>query len=78
MEKLTSERCNGIKHGYWSPKTKEEVVQKLGTIEHRAEDLIVQVCDDCCRHLYEVRDQTEMDEKCAGCALTRLAELIGI
>ena len=50
MEKLTSERRNGIKTGYWSPKTKEEVVQKLGAIEHRAGDLITQVCDDCCRH----------------------------
>ena len=36
MEKLTSERCSGIKSGYWSSKTKEEVVQKLGAIEHRA------------------------------------------
>lgn len=78
MEKLTSERCNGIKSGYWSSKTKEEVVQKLGTIEHRAGDLITQVCDDCCRHPYETQDQTEMDEKCAGCAMTRLAELIGV
>ena len=33
MEKLTSERRNGIKTGYWSLKTKEEVVQKLGAIE---------------------------------------------
>lgn len=78
MEKLTSERRNGIKTGYWFPKTKEEVVQKLGAIEHRAEELIGQVCDECCRYPQEAQDQGEMDERCAGCAMTRLAELIGL
>lgn len=33
MERLTAVRCNGIKMGYWSPKTKEEVVQRLGEYE---------------------------------------------
>lgn len=78
MEKLTSVRCNGIRSGYWSPKTKEEVVQKLGVIEHRAAELISQVCDGCCRYPYEITDQAETDDKCAGCAMTRLAELIGV
>jgi hypothetical protein len=55
-----------------------DLVQKLGAIEHQAEDLITRVCDNCCRHPYEIQDQTEMDDKCAGCAMTRLAELIGI
>lgn len=78
MEKLTSERRNGIKTGYWSPKNKEEVVQKLGAIEHYAGDLITQVCDGCCRHPYEIEDREEMDGKCVGCAMSRLAELIGV
>lgn len=33
MERMTLERVNGIKTGYWSPKTKEEVVQRLGKYE---------------------------------------------
>lgn len=33
MERMTLERVNGIKTGYWSPKTKEEVVQRLGAYE---------------------------------------------
>ncbi len=31
---LTSERCSGIKSGYWSPAKKDDLVQKLGRIEH--------------------------------------------
>lgn len=34
--KLTSERCSGIKTGYWSFAKKDELVQKLGTIEDKA------------------------------------------
>lgn len=33
MERLTYERCNGIKRGYWSPAKKEEIVQALGKYE---------------------------------------------
>lgn len=33
MNRLTSQRCNGIKTGYWSPAKKEELVQRLGLYE---------------------------------------------
>lgn len=33
MERLTAERRNGIKSGYWSPAKKEELVQRLGAYE---------------------------------------------
>lgn len=33
MDRLTSPRMNGIKTGFWSPKTKEEIVQRLGAYE---------------------------------------------
>ena len=33
-ERLTLERVNGIKTGYWSPKTKEELVQRLAAYEN--------------------------------------------
>ena len=34
MERLTHERANGIKTGYWSAATKEELVQKLAAYEN--------------------------------------------
>ena len=34
MERMTLERVNGIKTGYWSPKTKEEIVQRLAEYEN--------------------------------------------
>ena len=33
MERLTAQRCNGIKSGYWSTAQKEELVQRLGRYE---------------------------------------------
>lgn len=33
MDRLTHERANGIKTGYWSPAKKEDVVQRLGAYE---------------------------------------------
>lgn len=36
MERLTHERVNGIKTGYWSAATKEVLVQKLAAYENRA------------------------------------------
>ena len=34
MERLTHERANGIKTGYWSAATKEVLVQKLAAYEN--------------------------------------------
>lgn len=34
MERLTNERVNGIKTGYWSAATKEVLVQKLAAYEN--------------------------------------------
>lgn len=34
MERLTHERSNGIKTGYWSPKKKEVLVQRLAEYEN--------------------------------------------
>lgn len=33
MERLTHERCNGIKTGYWSPEKKEALVNALAAYE---------------------------------------------
>lgn len=34
MDRLTHERCNGIKTGYWSAAKKEELVQRLAEFEN--------------------------------------------
>ena len=33
MERLTAQRCSGIKSGYWSTAKKDELVQRLGQYE---------------------------------------------
>lgn len=33
MERLTHERVNGIKTGYWSPEKKDNLIQRLGEYE---------------------------------------------
>lgn len=33
MERLTAQRCSGIKSGYWSAAKKDELVQRLGQYE---------------------------------------------
>lgn len=37
-QRMTQERCNGIKSGYWSPNTKEELVQRLAEYENAYPD----------------------------------------
>ena len=76
MSKLTSERVNGIKTGYWSPSKKDDLVQRLGRIEHESPRLIEQICDDCCKHPFEM-GQEELDERCQVCPLEILERLIG-
>lgn len=34
MDRLTHERCNGIKTGYWSTAKKEELIQRLAAYEN--------------------------------------------
>ena len=34
-QRMTLKRCNGIKEGYWSPNTKEELVQRLAEYEDK-------------------------------------------
>ncbi len=34
MKRLTAERVNGIKQGYWSPAKKEDLVQRLAAYEN--------------------------------------------
>ncbi|WNX84383.1 hypothetical protein RWV98_17690 [Agathobaculum sp. NTUH-O15-33] len=74
--KLTSERRNGIKTGYWSSAKKDELVQKLGAIEDRAPWLLAAVCEDIRRH-HPPADK-EHDAACHSCPVNELVRLIGI
>jgi len=70
MRTLTMERVSGIKSGYWSPAKKEDLVQKLGRIEHRGGPLIRQACGKC-----PVPDK-HRENTCPGCPLTALTQMI--
>lgn len=39
MDRLTHERCNGIKTGYWSAAKKEELIQRLAEFENLGMDV---------------------------------------
>lgn len=81
MSRLTHERVNGIKTGYWSPAKKEELVQRLGQIEAKSEELIGQICDRCCKHINDPQLSKAQLEKidaeiCETCPANYLAKLI--
>lgn len=78
QEKMTKVKCEGGRIFYASDYSKEEVVQKLGLVEHRSEELIGAVCDHICFFLREVEDQEVMTELCDMCPLSRLGELLGV
>ena len=71
MERLTHERCNGIKTGYWSPEKKEELVKALAAYEN------TELTPDQIMELKErdtAKAPTEVDEyfgyfECPNCSM---------
>lgn len=76
MQNLTSPRSSGIKTGYWSPAKKDDLVQRMGPIEERAEGLISNTCDHFCVFHVALTTQDELDRQCANCPLAKLYRLI--
>lgn len=74
MPKLTK-RGLGIMDGFTSRYQKDELVQKLGHIEHRGVELTADICDHCCRYPLEA-DPDELTTICEACPVTRLRELL--
>ena len=74
--KMTSERRNEIKTGYWSSAKKDELVQKLGAVEDRAPRLLANACNGICLH--NPTADKEHDEVCRGCPVNELVGLIDI
>lgn len=72
MERMTHERVNGIKTGYWSAASKEEVVQRLAQYENTGlepEEIMdltkmggVRRCRNC-EHYHPERNSVEPCEK---------------
>lgn len=74
MARLTK-RNTGITDGFCSNYRRDDLIQKLGHIEHHAEDLITQVCDNYCRNREDARE-LGLEYICEGCPMTRLVEMI--
>ena len=71
MKRLTHERCNGIKTGYWSPEKKDELVKALAAYEN------TELTPDQIQELKErdtAKAPTEVDEyfgyfECPNCGM---------
>lgn len=74
MAKLTR-RCLGLGEGFTSDQSKHQLIQKLGVIEHRAEDVLGEMCDYGCRFPPEA-DEDELSGICEECPMTRLLRMI--
>lgn len=75
MSKLTSKRVHGANTGYWSPSRKDELVQKLGAIEHKAHELRTEICVYACR--FPSSERILMDNSpCKSCPLIELMSMI--
>lgn len=76
MAKLTSVRVNGIRGGYWSASKKEELVQRLGDLEHKAPRMLERLCDNYCKHAGQ--GNSEIVQKiCDDCPMNSLMRMVG-
>lgn len=76
MAKLTEKTIGLIR--FVSAADRHDLVQKLGQIEYEAECALSEICDRCCRYPFEIEDQEDLNAICEDCAVTKLAELIGV
>ena len=74
MGKLTR-RSLGLGEGFTSDQSKHQLIQKLGAIEHRAEDVLSGMCDYGCRFPLEA-DEDELSGICEECPMTKLLRMI--
>lgn len=74
MAKLTK-RSLGLGDGFTSNYKRDDLIQKLGHIEHRGVSLVEEICDHCCKYPGEA-DNYELDNICAACSVTQLREML--
>lgn len=75
MAKMTK-RSLGLTDGYRSDHEKRELTQKLGAIEHKARDLVEEVCEGYCMYRNKKIDRADQELRCSECPMMRLLELI--
>lgn len=63
---------------YGSVATNQELIEKLGIIEHQSESLIGQICDHYCYKPAVAENEEELQPICERCPVTKFAELIGV
>lgn len=68
------------RYGWSSTAKKQELVDKLGPIEHHAQELFEMLCDSYCRYTSATSGKTQYEllDICKGCPLSRLGDLIGV
>lgn len=74
---LTYEKKDPGFFRYGSLASQQELIEKLGQIEHRSETLIGEICDYCCTSILG-KTPEEAEAICGRCPATKLAEMIGI
>ena len=70
----------GKRSGWFSMSKKQELVDKLGPIEHQTEELLEELCGNYCRYTSAANGKTrdELLDICEDCPLSRLRDLIGV
>ena len=74
MARLTK-RSSGITDGYISGYKRDELIQKLGAIEHGFDSLAENICDHYCQHRADA-EEFGLEFICESCPMTRLMEMI--
>lgn len=74
MPKLTK-RTSGLGDGFQSGYKRNELVLKLGTLEHEAPGMISEICTRYCKHPEQL-DSSDLYDVCEGCPLSRLVNLL--
>lgn len=73
---ILTRRSGGITNGFISGYKREELIQKLGRIEHAAPGLLEKMCDDHCRYPLEAEDSGELEGICEACPVRRVMDMI--
>lgn len=70
--KLTEKKGNK----YFALEACDEILKKLNKIEHEAPVLLSRICDRYCMFPQVLDSKDAVDEKCDGCPMSKLQEMI--
>lgn len=75
--KLTYEKKESGFYRYGSLASQQELIEKLGRLEHGTDLIVADICDECCTRIVGMTPE-EAESLCDRCPATRLAEMIGL